>query len=370
MTDDRRARAWFDAIDDACRKVAGVSDYGRTVYLQAFRLGAWLRFDSRASATDATSALLSAAANNGQSDSDNASHVTRGIAAGKREGACPDVLTRLTGDEWRNVNELRRSVRETLASAPLRPVPVGHVPTSPHVDGRGRPGRVSSTKSAPDVGPFWSVCRPFNDDPDVVSWLSRRCKVSPSSLSVLADLVRLTPTRESVDASFRWPTFATFHKRSWSLTGHRVVIPAFDAAGALVSLRARVPFDDVPDELPKELTPVGGAVKGTTLADDRGQRLLRGELQSLNGPVVILEGVTDFLAFVAADLTRVSGPAAGAVFGTYSGAWTADLAARIPDGTSVRVWTDADDAGEMYWEKIHKTLAGRCDPRRQRPGGR
>lgn len=365
MTDDRRARAWFDAIDDACRKVAGVSDYGRTVYLQAFRLGAWLRFDSRASATDASAALLSAASNNGQTDNENATHVTRGLAAGRREGTCPDILTRLQSDEWRNVTELRHAVRETLASTPLRPVAVGHVPTAPHVN-----ARPVDAKVPPDVASFWSVCRPFNDDPDVVSWLARRCKVDPSSLSVLTDLVRLTPTRESAPASFRWPTFATFHKRSWSLTGHRVVVPTFNASGALVGLRARLPVDGPAGDIPKELTPVGGAVKGTTLADDRGQRLLRGELRTVDGPVVILEGVTDFLACVAADLTRPGGPVSGALFGTYSGAWTDDLAARIPDGAVVKVGTDADDAGERYWFKIHATLAGRCDPRRLPPRGR
>lgn len=365
MTDDRRARAWSAAIDDACHKVAGVSDYGRTVYLQAFRLGAWLRFDSRASATDATAALLSAAANNGQTDDQNATHVTRGLAAGRREGTCPDVLTRLQSDEWRNVTELRHAVRETLAATPLRPVPVGHVPTAPHPVTRSAPA-----KAPPDVASFWSVCRPFNDDPDVVSWLARRCKVDPDSLSVLTDLVRLTPTRDSAPASFKWPTFATFHKRSWSLTGHRVIVPAFNASGALVGLRARLPVDGSAGDTPKELTPVGGAVKGTTLADDRGQRLLRGELRTVDGPVVIVEGVTDFLAFVAVDLTRAAGPVAGALFGTYSGAWTADLAARIPDGAVVKVMTHADDAGELYWTKIHKAFAGRCDLRRLPPRGR
>jgi hypothetical protein len=365
MTDDRRARAWFAAVDDASRKVAGVSDYGLTLYQQAFRLGAWLRFDPYASATDATAALLSAAAGNGQDDNANAAHVTRGLATGRAEGSCPDLLTRLQSDDWRNVAELRHAVRETLATTPLRPVRTGHVPTSPHPMTTSAPAKVP-----PDVASFWSHCRPFNDDPDVVFWLARRCKVDPVRLSVLTDLVRLTPTRESVASSFRWPTFATFGKRAWSLTGHRVIVPAFNASGALVGLRARLPVDGAAGDTPKELTPVGGAVKGTTLADQRGRRLLTGELTTVDGPVVIVEGVTDFLACVAADLTRPGGPVTGAIFGTYSGAWTADLAARVPDGAVVKVGTDADDAGERYWFKIHATFAGRCDLRRVRPGVR
>jgi hypothetical protein len=126
----------------------------------------------------------------------------------------------------------------------------------------------------------------------------------------------------------------------------------------------------VDGDTPKELTPVGGAVKGTTLADQRGQRLLSGELTTVDGPVIIVEGVTDFLAFVAADLTRPAGPSIGAIFGTYSGAWTVDLAARVPYGAVVKVMTDADDAGELYWTKILPTFAGRCDLRRLRLGAR
>jgi len=347
MTDDRRARAWFAAVDDACRKVAGVVDYGKTLNGQAFRLGSWLRFDPYASATDATAALLSAAAGNGQDDDANALHVKRGLDRGRAEGTCPDLLTRVNDDGPRSIRDLPRASSPT----PTRPVPASSAPAT----------------ARPDVGPFWSHCRPFNDDPDVVSWLARRCKVDPVDLSVLTDLVRLTPTRESVPSSFRWPTFAMFGKRSWSLTGHRVIVPAFNASGSLVGLRARRMVDG---DTPKELTPVGGAVKGTTLADQRGQRLLSGELSTVDGPVVIVEGVTDFLAFVAADQTRPGGPVAGAVFGTYSGAWTTDLAARVPDGAVVKVLTDADDAGEQYWTKIHTTLAGRCDPRRLRPGVR
>ena len=138
----------------------------------------------------------------------------------------------------------------------------------------------------------------------------------------------------------------------------------------MVGLRARLPVDGSAGDTPKELTPVGGAVKGTTLADQRGQRLLSGKLSTVDGPVVIVEGVTDFLACVAADQTRPGGSVTGAIFGTYSGAWTTDLAARIPDGTVVNVGTDADDAGERYWFKILPTFAGRCDLRRLPPGAR
>jgi hypothetical protein len=350
MTDDRRARAWNDAVDDACRKVAGVSDYGKTLNGQAFRLGSWLRFDPRASVSDATAALLSAATGNDQTDEENALHVKRGLDRGRAEGACPDLLTRFNDDGPRSIRDLPRVSRPT----PPRPVSASSAPA----------------KVPLDVASFWSHCRPFNDDPDVVSWLASRCKVDAASLSVLTDLVRLTPTRESAPASFRWPAFATYHRRSWSLTGHRVVVPSFNASGALVGLRARLPASGNVGDTPKELTPVGGTVKSTTLADRRGQRLLSGALSTVDGPVVIVEGVTDFLAFVAADLTRPGGPVAGAVFGTYSGAWTADLAARIPDGTTVKVLTDADDAGERYWLQIHASLTGRCDPRRVRPGAK
>jgi hypothetical protein len=50
-----------------------------------------------------------------------------------------------------------------------------------------------------------------------------------------------------------------------------------------------------------------------------------------------------------------------------SGAWSIDVAARVPSGARVYVRTDPDGAGDAYADLVNDFLGRRCDVRRWRP---
>ena len=75
--------------------------------------------------------------------------------------------------------------------------------------------------------------------------------------------------------------------------------------------------------------------------------------------IVVAEGEPDFLTWVAQGTE-------GAVLGVFGDSWSADIAARIPDGTelAVRTHEDANDAGTRYAQKILDSLLDRIAGRR------
>jgi hypothetical protein len=81
-----------------------------------------------------------------------------------------------------------------------------------------------------------------------------------------------------------------------------------------------------------------------------------------NVGVVVVEGMTDFIA-----AATNPGWSVFPVIGITSGSWNCEIAARIPNGAMVLVWTDADDVGDEYAERIDATLKRRCSVLRGRP---
>jgi hypothetical protein len=79
-----------------------------------------------------------------------------------------------------------------------------------------------------------------------------------------------------------------------------------------------------------------------------------------DGRVVFTEGGKDFLTWATRE-GRVSCGRAYAVFGVWQGAWTAELAARIPDGERVIIRTDQNEAGDRYAAAIADTLGARFE---------
>ena len=199
---------------------------------------------------------------------------------------------------------------------------------------------------AAGVADLWNRCGPVDADPDVADYL---CVRGLDPVAVAArDLARALPTDGPS------PGWARCRGQTWAESGHRLLTPAYDASGALRAVRATRVRDG---EGPKRLTPGGTSTSGLVLACPAARLLLSG--QGSASRIAITEGETDFLTACLAwpDL---------AVFGIWSGAWTADLAARIPDGAAVLVATDHDPAGDAYAGQITRSLAGRCDVRRFR----
>ena len=225
--------------------------------------------------------------------------------------------------------------------APLRP----SVPPAPR-----RP-------PAEEVATVWGAAAPVTEDTEVSGWLRGR-GLDPAAVD---DLGLARALRSS-----RLPRWAHGPGGPWTESGHRLLLPLFDAHGRMASLRARAVVS-VEGRL-KGLAPSGCQVAGLVLACPLGRRLLAGDARAAelvrDVGLVVAEGEPDTLTWatrwgVDAGLER-----APAVVGLTAGSWTDELAARVPDGTRVGLRVHHDDAGDKYAALVVATLKGRCEVRR------
>jgi hypothetical protein len=187
------------------------------------------------------------------------------------------------------------------------------------------------------------------EDEDAMAWLASR--------ALDADHVALWDLARVLHTSAALPTWARC-RGPWTATGHRLLIPLFDAAGDLVSVRARCLRD--PGDLSKSLAPAAFSVRGLVFADPLAQQLLRSGPPDWWHPrdVVITEGEPDFLTWASRQGDgHEQGPA---VLGVVSGSWTEEIASRLPDEARIAVRTHRDAAGEEYARAIVATLGRRC----------
>lgn len=208
----------------------------------------------------------------------------------------------------------------------------------------------------PGAEDLWNACGPVMDDTAAATWCASR------GLDGYAiedqNLVRMLPPGASLP---RWAAYKGDRDRArpWTETGHRLLVPAFDDKGVMQSVRAiRIEGEK---DTPKRLPPSGHRAGGLVLADSLARLVLAGEDHaSRSSPlrIIVCEGEPDFLTWA----TRFSDADqdAPAVVGVLGGAWTAEHAARIPDGAEVLIDTHHDEAGERYGAEVWRTLAGRC----------
>jgi hypothetical protein len=151
------------------------------------------------------------------------------------------------------------------------------------------------------------------------------------------------------------PSWASIGPNSWPRTHHRLLVPLYDAMGALRSVLARS-IERQP--LLKSVAPSGFARSGLVMANRVALMMLRGKARPAD--IVIREGEIDFMT------EAVSAAPELAVMGIISGSWTPAVASRLPVGARVIVATDADAAGDKYAEAIAATLQGRVSLERRR----
>ena len=210
-----------------------------------------------------------------------------------------------------------------------------------------------------EVAALWSACGLVGDHEQVVAYLESRAL--PIDRLEDNDLSRALPVGGDL------PSWARCRGRDWRESGHHVVVPVFDGAGRMRSLRA---WRIVDNDFPKRLPPAGLTVRGLVMADALGRRVLESGAMPEWWPagasleVVIAEGEPNFLSWAtrAHDAAEV----VPAVFGIVAGSWTAAIAARIPDGARIALRTDDDAVGEKYAAAIARTLHPRCPLCRRR----
>ena len=213
-----------------------------------------------------------------------------------------------------------------------------------------------------EISSLWDVCTPLDrlpsGDPALATLAAR-----PLNVGLLGqlDLVRVLPPLSSRP---RWlPAEAP--------ELYRLVVPVYDATGALRSLRfraVRAP-GNAPNgkPRPKAYPPWGFGLGGLVMAEWMARALLRGQREDdgmrWDGRIVVCEGEPDWWTWAARETrmhqARTTG-ATYAVFGIVSGSWSPAIAARVPDGATVIVRTDQNPAGDRYAETIRASLAGRC----------
>lgn len=331
---------------------------------------------------DARDALLGAALSTGLPEREARHHVERGLRAGmatprelpanrgigslRSPPAPPCALpleSGLTGPPRRSVQHARSGAVHLPGHGRAEPSGCGAAVLAARDTPRGAGSRVTPRPSAgwpPDVGTLWARCEPVTEDAEVSGWLRSR-GLDPGAIEMW-NLARALPRRAFC------PTWTRSRAGTWAVSGHRLLVPLYDVCGVLVSLRAR---DVTRRAERKSLAPAGfgtlGAVHACPLAR---QVLVSGTAPESWSPrvVTVTEGEADFLALASAQ--REGSEQGQAVLAVSSGAWTPELADRVPDGLVVVLATDADDAGERYAEAIARTLRGRgVELRRWRAGG-
>ena len=215
-----------------------------------------------------------------------------------------------------------------------------------------RPDRAPAV-DATEVRRLWERCVPVTTDAGVAEWLERRgldaAKVEDR------DLARALPVKLTA------PRLARCRRLPWT-SGWRCVLPTHDHYGELRGVRGRwIGPDEPPQGYPKEAAACGVPAAGRVLADPTALWLLRQDAApppATTAPdtVVIAEGTPDYLTWA----TRWGDAAeeAPGVLGIWQGAWTWELAAKVPRGCTVVIRTHADAQGERFaWVDVWPTVA-------------
>lgn len=235
-----------------------------------------------------------------------------------------------------------------------------------------RPSEAPKRPPAVEVRRLWDAARAVDEDEEVAAWLRSR-GLEPSAVAWL-DAARVLPAGPL-------PRWARCSGTPWS-SGWRCLLPAFDAEGQLVTLRARWASTAKPPRGVKEAAPAGfdagGAVYACPYA--RGVLACAGvepvglvpvgprsdgfgfHLGAWNGRAVVVEGGPAWLRF--ATEARPLGKPSPAVVGVWAGAWCEDFARALELGVcrGVTVATDSDASGDKYAARIGATLDARAVP--------
>jgi len=238
-----------------------------------------------------------------------------------------------------------RGLCEGATGAPLPSTPPRPLPPLPPVVA---PPVVRPPAS--EVAELWSACEglgampAWQGGPDWCGTVREYLASRRFDVGTLAGLnvARILPPPERHAYPAWWPA-------AWA-DAWRLVVPAYEASGALASLHARAVRDV--GEGPKTRWPRGAGAAGLLLACPLGAAFLRGE-GPVPSTVLVVEGLADTLA---AALMLAQAGRRWPVLGVSSGSTRAVGAVRWPRGVICRVATDPDGTGEQYAAQVRAAL--------------
>lgn len=239
--------------------------------------------------------------------------------------------------------EISRRLNESFSSVPLelthKPVSIAPITARP------------DWKSVLDVWNTKLSLTPPEGTEGFIQSKFRGCTVN----DILdTGIVRFQPVGVKLDVDW-WP---------WSNLPYAHVL-CFDEYGKIVSMHARALVDnDELDGRPKTRFPKGYSASGLLLADKSAVSFLRGG-KAGTPAVVLCEGLTSTVA--ASSFLRRTGRWNWATIGITSGSAGALKNIAWPPGLSVYVWTDVDNAGEKYAERIREAMPAHVNLMRVKP---
>ena len=226
----------------------------------------------------------------------------------------------------------------------------GSKKTAPTTNGTTRAKRPRSHLPSVQATAFWSRCAPASTNAGATRDLRAR-SIDPWAVEAW-NLARAIPNGQL-------PRWARSRDGTWAQTGHRLLIPMFDADGAMRGFRAR----RLVGGNPKALVPGGYEAGGLVFACPLMQQVLSGGIPAWWNDsqlvVEIVEGGPDFLS--VASRRSESRELAPATLGVVAGSWRPEMAARIPSGVRVVLAAHGDSAGRKYTRSIGATLRDRCE---------
>lgn len=209
-----------------------------------------------------------------------------------------------------------------------------------------------------EVDALWSSCMRVTEVPEVDTWL-RSKRIDPQAVAD-RDIARAMHP----DAHAGLPKLARYRAQdgslsSWAHGGYLLIAQLVDAQGAVRSVLAR----NVRGDDPKSRAATGFERRGLVLACSLVREVLATGQRPSWWPVElplrfeVCEGEKKWSMRIA-ERSDAAENAPG-VIGIESGSWTDELAARIPDGSSVFIATDCNNAGALYATRIVRSLESR-----------
>jgi len=251
------------------------------------------------------------------------------------------------GERW-----ARRKIARGLnggAGQPRPPLDPNYTP--PRLASEAPRARTPIPEPPPDYPPLdtvkalWEASLPVDTSADMSTW-EHDPTAWITSRGIDVDAVATGNLARMLPDGLELPTWAMMGRRDWREAGYRLIVPMYDAAGEVRSIRARQTQGS--SEPGRKST--AAKYKGCAMANPHALELLRG--QGEPSTVVIAEGEPDYLTDATAWPTHP-------VFGIATGSWKPEHAQRIPDGSTVVIRTDTDKPGNDYAETIRKTFEGR-----------